>query len=585
MKRKQKSIAAVLSSVLLLLSFTACTDDDNILDANTIEGVGDMTVSPESEHIFLWKRAEDEMTYSRFLRNFGVGYSYDAVRGSYCDWQDIRCQVLNRHFIEDLESRTGEHLLNFNNTPTTTFKQHYSYSLRDYVARINMETEEEVNLGLYNKEKRRRQYFIEDGVQERFYYRLQETHTLAQRYISYASLLDLYYKGRDVFTESFRNSIEHLSETNDDNIAAVDSFVNVWGTHVIVSADLGASLSVDLMNDMWRYRDQASENEITMEQFLDAVAKNGKHSSSDDYVWIENSRLNIDAKGGDQSTLTNLLGEHAADGTRTYSIDGISKWRTSIVYNPDNEYASNVELVGMVVIPIWEFAKVIDKWTALRIQAAITQDATLQQQLIGDNNFFDASFPVRYTTAKCKYHQKSNWPTYTRTDSDSDPMIVNIESGGRYVATVCHEWINGKELWVCYPIYEGKVNLACGLGIDNSQKAYKVRWLKGKVTLTDTGDTADGTFYITLGGVGVKPVEGTTYASCTAYPYIELAGGVQPDGTYDGTAYLVKKDGETFYIDTYSTVDNFINFDRATSGRYIRNSNYTYIFNPNELKQ
>jgi hypothetical protein len=584
MVRKHKNIAAIASAVLLSLTLAACTDDDDIPDANTIEGVGDITVNPESEHIFLWKRAEDEITYSRFLLNFGVGYSYDAVGGSYCDWQDIRCQVLNRHFIEDLESRTGEHLLNFNNTTTTTVRQKYSYSLRDYVARINMETEEEVNLGLYNKEKRRRQYFIEDGVQERFYYQLQETHTVAQRYISYASLLDLYYKEKDIFTESFRNSIDHLSETTDDNIAAVDSFVNVWGTHVIVSADLGASLSIDLMNDMWRYRDQASESEITMEQFLDAVAKNGAHSSTDDYVWLENSRLNIDAKGGDQSTLTNLIGEHAADGTRTFSIDGISKWRTSIVYNPDNEYASNVELVGMAVIPIWEFAKVIDKWTALRIQAAITQDAALQQQLMGDWNFFDASFPIRYTTAKCQHHKNSSWSTYTRTDSNSDPMIVNIESGGRYIATVCHEWIDGKEMWVCYPIYEGKVNLACGVGIDNSQNAYKVRWLNGKATVTATGETAAGTFYITSGGIGVKPADGTTYAASTAYPYIELAGGVQPDGSYSATAYPVKKDGGTFYIDTTATINNLINFDRAAD-RYTRNPNYTYIFNPNELKQ
>ena len=582
--KTMRHIIYSVAVIFIAASLAACSDDEALLDANTIEGIGDITVSPASESTFLWKRAEDDETYAQFLRNLGVGYSYDAVQGRYCDWQDIRCQVLNRYFVEQFGGRFGENLLHTSTIKYSDTQYKFEHSLRDYVCFVNMETKEEINIGLYGEEKRTRSYFIEDGIQEKFYYILSEKNVMAQHYIDYASLLRRYDDLEAMFTQSFRNSIEHLNETDDDNFAAVDSFVNVWGTHVIVEAEIGAQLEIDLMNDLWRYQDQASDEEITSERFLRAVEENSSHSSSDDYVWLEHSRLNIDAKGGDQSYLTNLLGEHAPDGTRTFSTDGVSKWRNSIVYDPGDPVKSNVEMVGMTVIPIWEFASAIYPWVGMRIEAAITQDAALLRSILGDNNFFDASFPIRYTTAKCKYHQKSNWPTYTRTDSDSDPMIVNIESGGRYVATVCHEWINGKELWVCYPIYEGKVNLACGLGIDNSQKAYKVRWIKGKVTVTDTGDTADGTFYITLGGVGVKPVEGTTYASCTAYPYIELAGGVQPDGTFDGTAYLVKKDGETFYIDTYSTVDNFINFDRATSGRYIRNSNYTYIFNPNELR-
>ena len=86
-------------SATLGLAVTACSDD--ILLEEPKEPVA----------AFQWTRAEDVETRSQFMRNFGVGYSYDAVRGSYCDWQDIRCQVLNRSFLEQTEDYTGDNLI------------------------------------------------------------------------------------------------------------------------------------------------------------------------------------------------------------------------------------------------------------------------------------------------------------------------------------------------------------------------------------------------------------------------------------------------------------------------------------------
>lgn len=201
-----------------------------------------------------------------------------------------------------------------------------------------------------------------------------------------------------------------------------------------------------------------------------------------------------------------------------------------MVFNPGDELNSNVELIDMEVVPIWEFAAVVDKWQAMRIKAAITQDAALMQKLLGDANFFNATFPIRYPTATCEWRKNTGkWEQFTRNDSADAPQVVNIESGGRYIATVCHENIDGHELWVCYPIYEGKVKLACGLGVENSS-VFKVRWIGDTPTLTYMeGVTASDNFYITSGGIGVAPVEEMIYASGRALPYVELSGGVLTD--------------------------------------------------------
>jgi hypothetical protein len=245
----------------------------------------------------------------------------------------------------------------------------------------------------------------------------------------------------------------------------------------------------------------------------------------------------------------------------------------------------------MRVTPIWEFAELIDPYVANRIKAAILQDAALQESLLGEMNFFDTCFPMRYPTATCSYREATGlWTPFTRTESDQEPMMVNIVSGGRYVAVVCHETIDGQRLWVCYPVYEGQVKQACGVGVATDQTVYRVRWLNGKCTLTALDDKATGErFYITAGGVGIKSVDGVTYADCAVLPAIELDGGVRPDGTYQSRAFAVTKSGDAFTLWADSQDADIVGYDytgQTDGSRYLfkRNSNYTYIYNNNEMK-
>ena len=539
-----------------------------------------------------WVKAQDVETRELFRRNYGLGYSYNAVRGDYCNWKDIRCQVLNRYYLENLQEASGEKLLVETTAHYSSVASEFEYSFRDYVANVSIETKQKLDLGLYKNEKRNRQYFLENGIQESFYYILEEKEVLVESYVGYANALARYSRNQSILTESFRNAVKHLRLTSDDNVAAVDSMINVWGTHVIVSAALGGRLRVDLMNSMWRYNDKSSEEAWSTKEFLAAVDDKQKSREEEEFVWLKNCRLKLEAWGGDQSFLTGLLGEHKPDGTRTFSLDGISDWRRSLVYNPADELNSNVELIDMEVVPIWEFASVVDKWQAMRIKAAITQDAALMQKLLGDSNFFNASFPIRYPSASCQWRKDTGtWENLTRTDSEDAPQVVNIESGGRYIATVCHEQIAGHNLWVCYPIYEGKVKLACGLGVENGS-VFKVRWIGDTPTLTyQEGVTASDMFYITSGGIGVAPVEDVVYAQGRALPYIELSGGVQVDGGYSAQAFRVFKEAGHFVLPVQASArpENIVGWNEYTSiadGKWLfsRNSDYFYIYNDKEIR-
>lgn len=576
----------IMCAMLAVMVLANCSEDEVALDGSSIEiAVNDAP--------FEWTRAEDVETRSKFLRNFGLGYSYDAVRGEYCNWKDIRCQVVSRHQCEVMQGQTGEMVLGTNTAMSVQVDSKFEYSFRDYVANVSLYLDEEADLGLYHGTKRKRQFFIEDGYQEKFYYTLDKRIALLNTYLSEAAVLSLFRSGRhNVLTTSFVNAVLHLSETDDSNIAAVDSFINVWGTHVITESWLGGKLRVDLMNELWRYKDEASLVEYTYEQFLTAVEEHQREGTTDAYRWLEDSRLNITAWGGDQSTLTDLLGEYHADGSHTFSLDGIKAWSESLRYDPVNELNSNVEMIDMRLIPIWIFVEAIDPHSALRVQAAVTQDAGMQQALLGNVNFFNAAFPIRYPQASSLWHDpQGTWQQVVRTDSNGEPMVVNIASVGRYVATVCHETINGVKFWVCYPVYEGRVNLACGLGVaEQNNEVYQVQWLNGKPTvIPNPMEAHDGMFYITDGAVGVRPAEGIRYEEGHPMAYMAYRGGVQPNGSYDISNLLpVMKQGDQFVITSPAKMDDIVGWtltdEQDGHYTYTRNSNYYYIYNPNEMR-
>ncbi len=570
---------------------------------------------------FQWTRAEDVETQSKFLRNQGLGYSYNAVHGEYCNWKDIRCQVVDRSILDFREQMSGSKYYSFLPSQSTVTYTKFRHSLRDYVATMSLNLEEEVDLGLYEKTRRKNQYFIENGVQETYYFMSEETHNMYVGRLDYQTILNLLPKYPRMLTRSFREAVVHVEESDIQDIAVVDSFVKVWGTHVIVNSFLGGKLSIDLSNYSWRFRSIGYDSKEEMEEaFLGALAsKDVDRQTKDGFGWIQDGNISVQARGGDLSCLTDLLGDYRYDGKRDFSTEGISKWRQSLKYDPDHPLESNVELTDMRVVPIWTFAEAISPTAAERIKAAINQDISLMKSVLGEKNFCNTKFPIRYRQASVLWRADDDkWEEYTfkglyAWDFFDDEPMVNIESGGRYVATVAKEYHDSLQLWVCYPIYDGKVNEACGLGVDEStNKVYNVKWFpNGRCSIENTGDIAkDDMFYLNDGKVSVRKQEDTDYAVSHQILASELCGGVQTDGTYlsyknhpwiqhPWTVY--RRDGKTFCFVNWNLQSDVhipdipgyepLEYQRRENGTYVykggpvyRDSTYYYIYNPNELR-
>ncbi len=578
-------LAAIIMAAGMLI---ACQKDDI-----------DVDFPDDNENkTFVWTRAEDVETRDAFMRNFGVGYSYNAVRGEYCNWEDIRCQVINRERCDWAHKNLKTSLLYYSTyVPSYECRTKYEYSHRDYISAFDLKFKAEVDLGLYNGEKRKRQYVLEDGMEENFYYSIEEIVTLGRQSLDARSIIAVAkYDMEEVFTASFCDAVYHLAEARNDDFAAIDSFTNVWGTHVIVDAALGGKLHIDLQNKMFRFKDEVREYEYTSNDIAGFYSKREESRKDlENYKMLTDAKLSVMAYGGDQSSLRGLLGEYKYDGTRTFSTEGVSTWTNSLKFNLADEASSNVEMVSMSVVPIWDFISALDEGVAKRVKAHVLNDAKAMQEILGERNFFSAAFKVKHPVDSCEYRKNTaDWNKYKRFDSDSLPMVVNIVSGGRYIATVCHEKLNGNWHWVAYPIYEGKVKLACGVGVrEDNNTFWNVRWKNGllftdEITFPRKVKPAGDMFYINGGQLALEPSEGVEYADCKSIPYVELSGGIRPDGGYQSDAYNVTKNGIEFRCDAPHNISiPLISWEKKAEDEksyWLRLPEYTYIYNPNELR-
>ena len=567
---------------------------------------GDDAAAPSS---FSWTRGTIEETRMAFLRNFGVGYGYNAVSGRYCNYDDIRCQVLNRRQLERAAVNLQEQLFFADYTTRSFFRDTVAYSDHDYVAIFNLDENSSINCVVYSQEQTIRQNILEDGLRQNFYYCADEAQQVASQWISVASTKAAMQLGLDpqnLLTASFRDAVSHLGDTNDP--AAVDSFIRVYGTHVVVGAAVGGRLHIDLKNSMKRYSRRLQEEEFKSEDLLVAFKSRSENRQlSEQYAWVEDASINVTAYGGDQSALSQLVGPQRYDGSRRFDVASLSAWRSSITFVPDDEYASNAEMIDMEVVPIWEF--VFDVDAAAKLRTRITSDAALARKLLGETNFASCSFPLRHNEARCQVARRNgSWePVTHRTGNRGDRHVVFVVSGGRYVAMQSYEYLSGpgvkgQYFWTVYPVYGTEVKLYCGLAVSEADgSVYRLvmgsdGYVRPQVMTGAEQQGLDATVYLNAGQLSFTGQQGYDYAPATTMLYVEPTHGVNTDGTVDVSYAIVDKpsgnefeieipaDGPQDIVPQWTLVFSGYNKDKQRMNTYTRPADFAGNYNPREVR-
>jgi len=541
----------------------------------------------------------DVQSRRSFYRHHGLGYSYDAVAGNYRDLAYVRCQVLNRAVIDIVDEEEAAGILQMQYRNEMKASHSVVTSVVEYVQNTNFTGEGKAQIrGLYNGEIKKSCSIFEVGRTDTYILHDERYLPLADYSLQIQNVRDYVKEYPTLLTSSFRKAIDNLSKTGVDDWKAVDDFINLYGTHVVYGATIGATLCVDVQVSTHLFKTTEEEESLSEHTIATLFQQNKTQSAQDEkYQMLRDCRTKFDIVGGDVSILDPLVGRTFFT-TEGVSTSMLGDWMNSVVYDEDDIANSNAELIDMEVWPIWEL--VPDEIVAMRLQARILQNAGLMLQLLGNKNFLNASFTYPVSSITCRIGNERN-------QTFQNPATAEVIVDGRHVATICRERVpeisQDEEVQVVYPIYEGRVKLTDGFCIYNG-KEYAVDWRNNHFTVKVVNEeaTEDGHLYLTGGLLSTKPTQEFTYQEGHLILGCERPGGITVQGSLAGTMVPVKKHFGHFYLEnntqnynnlpgwTYSTSvpaenNNYGNYFSGTQwqNRMVRNDNYVYVYNTTEI--
>lgn len=562
---KTKAIV-YLFVVVVVCGITACSDDDLMIPSELQQD------RIECEDNGVMTRAEA----IQLVLSHGIGYGYNGVEGEYCNVMDVRSQVLDPEAIRKMgiDFRTAEVL-----SPQIEYSSQIGYSLHELLQKLyfggGLNAEAVVvfkgsvrgTLQLYTKSKT-----------SSFYCRTSARISGFNAWVDAPSVSAVVSEHPEVLTKNFRSAIERLGK--EPTKIQMDSLIKRYGTHVVTKCQMGGRLDLDIRlekDSVGTLEQQKAVADVSLLSLYDH-----SNMSDNDYRDLKiinsgDSRLTV--RGGDSKELDFSIfnfkwGESGA------SLDAIGKWMESIGVTEDKR--QNLELVDMVMTPIWEF--IPDERVAEMLEAHITGSAELMLDLYGYQNYVNTSFSMPTLNT---YQGQVIMENRTKN-------VYNIMAGGRYVATYCREWVNAidvhEPVWVAYPIYNQQVNTATGLCIHNG-KAYRVGWRFGEYHVEEIGDTDSEMVYTTMGYLYSEPTDGINYLesqSCIGY---EWPYSINKDGSLNTgkPIYLPYKQNDDFYLlemdgtEQTGELGGLPNWG-YNGTRMVRNKEYYYYCNLKEVE-
>ena len=227
----------LIVTVLTAFGLSACSDETELLRPSCNEQSS--AVSPFT------RAAADTMTISDFRRSYGVGFSYDGIYGELCNLRDVHSRVLDLEAIHRWEYEEDWHTPLFTSIKENEFTYNIttSYSRSEFVQKTYAHADVDAELIIFNGEAVGELTVWEGGDVNDFYCKVSYAAPCMQMSLSKGNIRALVRQGHtDFLTRNFREAVDWMDKHNDD--ATIDSFLVCYGSHVVTSSKVGASLDL-----------------------------------------------------------------------------------------------------------------------------------------------------------------------------------------------------------------------------------------------------------------------------------------------------------------------------------------------------
>lgn len=598
-----KNIRIYFFPILLFMTLVSC--NDTLLESPS----GD---SNNDYNEYWYTRTLTSEQEVLLHRSFGLGFSYDAINGAKCDMNFVKCHVLNLDGLKESSK------LSIDNAPKTEFKQWVAHSFTEYCQMTNINENVSASVCLYSTEYEKAASIYEHGLDTTVCIHNEQNIMLRRENIQTRGLQSLLQKSPEkYFSESFLYALNKLKKTDGEDVLVIDSFINIFGTHVITNASIGGKLVLEIQSSKMFINDYTSEKTITSQELNLLFEKEKNTATTEEQKFmhqvIDNSNVILSVKGGNVSVFNSLVANPSytnTDATQE-TLDIWNKSLSSIDLNTTSK-ETTAELIDMKVTPIWEF--IPDETIAKRVHSRIIATAPTMQELYGNRNWVSTRIRYDRNAITTVFTPKNNPQSITY----KEPWVYNVIAANRHVATVCREWVpeisKEKTVTVVYPIYNNKMELALGL-CEHENKVYHVKWRYDRFEVTEdtTMNCSNGTLYLTCGTLSTARQENVqNYLDGHNIIAYEWPGSIKAqDGSVLTKGWLtIRKFLGNFYLENSNRYDNLPNWSyvekakvnanyqhllndekpfslsgmtpRSFNNRMVRNSDYTYYINTNE---
>ena len=576
-------IGAILAAFVVLMALSACTD------------ISDMQVSTGAESDrggspFTRAAMEDGMTIKDFRRSYGVGFSFDGIWGERCNFRDVHSRVFDLEAMQQWSKENGEDLFGSTITTEATITCTTSFSHSEYEQSTTFYADADAHLIVFNGEYQTSSYVYEEGETNNFFCDVEYVAPSMRMDLQDASLSVLVKdEGHtELLTPNFREAIDWMGKyVGDPSMdAIIDSFLICYGSHVVTSAAVGGSIKIHMEmehDSLITIYSSKSLGEAAIAGIISSSSESEEYQK--EMNLLNGADCNVSIKGGDLSTIPNDMLQF-----RFSEVPDLSKyvdeWQKSLNYDANDYAHNNLEMTDMQVVPIWDFIPNEDVARLVKLRVEGTAKELISE--FGYQNFTNTSFQLPQSVT-CNIGGKST--------SFNTPAVTNVIASGRYVATICRETIDlpgqgQQEVQVVYPIYNQQVNLRSGY-TTYGDSAYRVRWLKDQCYVekdTVNVPSADGTIYMTYGVPGSIAYANVKYQPSHTVIGYEWPMAIRKDGTLDSGLpyYLTYKSGTDFLLRNVDGSEQSGNLEglpnwSLQNGRMVRNKEYFYYWNPNEV--
>lgn len=260
-----------------------------------------------------------------------------------------------------------------------------------------------------------------------------------------------------LYSKEFREAIRKMNSVGD-----ASKVINTFGTHLVSSADLGGSISLEVLIS----REQSVEKEHSVKTVTKKVFGKKTSSSSSTYdQYVEQNGLDYQASivciGGTAATQNAI--KAYINRKEQIPSSAIVNWQNSFQEDPAETKDYNVGMIGCQLAPIYTLVNDSNK-------RAMLKEAFEQYTHTQVMEYEDTPATVNVSLAQQTWQKEGHKRVFLGNDGSENRVLLANE----YVPSIRTD----KTVTVAYPVLNGKAFYYSGVFVgDEGHAPGNVRWL------------------------------------------------------------------------------------------------------------